>query len=263
MMSRAIRAETRSRAKEEIKNVIHAIDKVRKWEKKWVTIGETTMKIFKWVPALNQENQSPVKPMTASLPTSNLTEGSDKVSSAEKSLGKMSKSVSGVSLEENSNLSQPSLDSNTQDFPECSDASTPAAVSTTAKPQMPARKQLLPGFLDEVSQNGSESNLESSLYNADDSTMQSQDSYSNENDSMVNEDSNMSFPGTLSTHHSAHDSSDADPDMRFAMSMVGSDNLKHTNDDTRDSEPPVLEPETDDPAPKKPKKPEDSATDAN
>ena len=31
MMSRAIRAETRSRAKEEIKNVIHAIDKVRKW----------------------------------------------------------------------------------------------------------------------------------------------------------------------------------------------------------------------------------------
>jgi len=56
---------------------------------------------------------------------------------------------------------------------------------------------------------------ESSLYNADDSTMQSQDSYSNENDSLVNEDSNMSFPGALSTHHSAHDSSDADPDMRF------------------------------------------------
>ena len=52
--------------------------------------------------------------MTASLPTNNLTEGSDKVSPAEKSLGKMSKSVSGVSLEENSNLSQPSLDSNTQ-----------------------------------------------------------------------------------------------------------------------------------------------------
>ena len=31
MMSRAVRAETRSRAKEDIKRVIHAIDKVRKW----------------------------------------------------------------------------------------------------------------------------------------------------------------------------------------------------------------------------------------
>jgi len=30
-MSRAVRAETRSRAKEDIKRVISAIDKVRKW----------------------------------------------------------------------------------------------------------------------------------------------------------------------------------------------------------------------------------------
>ncbi|KAI0242633.1 hypothetical protein LSAT2_012293 [Lamellibrachia satsuma] len=232
-------------------------------EKKWVTIGDTTMKIFKWVPSLNQENQNSGKATTASLPGPNLTEGSDKALLSEKSLEKMSKSASGVSLEENSNLSQPSLDSNTQDFAECSEAAATAAVSTTTKPQMPARKQLLPGFLDEVSQNGSESNLESSLYNADESTIQSQDSYSNENDSLANEDSNMSFPGTLSTHHSAHDSSDADPDMRFAMSMVGGDSLKHANDDTRDSEPPVLEPETDTPAAKKLKKPEDSAKDAN
>lgn len=55
MMSRSVRAETRSRAKDDIKRVMQVVDKVRRWEKKWVTIGETTMKIYKWVPIISND----------------------------------------------------------------------------------------------------------------------------------------------------------------------------------------------------------------
>ena len=50
MLSRSVRAETRQSRKDDIKRVMHSIDKVRHWEKRWVTIPETTMKQFKWIP---------------------------------------------------------------------------------------------------------------------------------------------------------------------------------------------------------------------
>jgi len=53
----SFRLETRSRAKDEIKRVMMSIEKVRKWEKKWVQVGPPTctMSVFKWCPVEERE----------------------------------------------------------------------------------------------------------------------------------------------------------------------------------------------------------------
>lgn len=48
--SRALRSETRAKAKDDIKRVLNAIEKVKKWEKRWVPINDSTLKIYRWVP---------------------------------------------------------------------------------------------------------------------------------------------------------------------------------------------------------------------
>uniref|UniRef100_A0AC35TJ63 B-cell CLL/lymphoma 7 protein family member A n=1 Tax=Rhabditophanes sp. KR3021 TaxID=114890 RepID=A0AC35TJ63_9BILA len=49
MFSRTQRAETRNRAKDELKKVINAIDRVRTWEKKWTTCKDSSVLVYKWV----------------------------------------------------------------------------------------------------------------------------------------------------------------------------------------------------------------------
>jgi len=54
-IARTTRAGTRNFAREEIKRVKKQLEKVRKWEKKWVVLEECGLKVYRWVP----------KPMTA------------------------------------------------------------------------------------------------------------------------------------------------------------------------------------------------------
>merc|ERR1711992_70261 len=69
-LSRTGRAETRSRAKDDVRRVMQAVDKVRRWEKRWVTISDTTMKILKWVP-LTQSERKRLKTAAAMISSTN------------------------------------------------------------------------------------------------------------------------------------------------------------------------------------------------
>jgi len=61
---RGARAETRNRAKDELRRVINAVERVRKWEKRWVALKDSAITVYKWVPVSGQAI-TPPKPVSA------------------------------------------------------------------------------------------------------------------------------------------------------------------------------------------------------
>ncbi|KAM3181905.1 hypothetical protein ACTXT7_013443 [Hymenolepis weldensis] len=61
MFARALRAETRSRARDDSRRVHRTSEKVQKWEKKWISVKDTSMLVFKWVPVIEDEHMQPKK----------------------------------------------------------------------------------------------------------------------------------------------------------------------------------------------------------
>lgn len=77
-MNRFRTTETRSsRARDDKRAQTQNVDKVRKWERKWVTLPETTMRVFRWVRVNNTASPADNNIAKAAAPKPNASRNDD------------------------------------------------------------------------------------------------------------------------------------------------------------------------------------------
>ncbi|XP_075023804.1 B-cell CLL/lymphoma 7 protein family member A isoform X3 [Calonectris borealis] len=185
MSGRSVRAETRSRAKDDIKRVMAAIEKVRKWEKKWVTVGDTSLRIYKWVP-VTEPKVDDVSVTVRVVKNKNKKKGKDEKCGSEVTTPENSSSPGMMDMHDD-NSNQSSIADASPIKQENSSNSSPAPEQNLAtqadgtevksdETQTEAKEQ--PGSEDTSDEQNSQSSMENSMNSSEKAEIQS----SGEND---------------------------------------------------------------------------------